>query len=210
MGAVKYKIRRIREVGITNCIKGVSRKSYLYYIHKRFNTPIWHVNPIHFRAYAYEVIDCVKKCNISDYGTIVELGCGVGELLASYPKEIRRIGYDIDENVVRAASYLHKELEIHEGSFDDIHEGMIDCMVMVNCVFDIPTDVLRHDVKELLENNTIKAFIVDTYENNSESEYISHNWNDIIGSRYMKVYRSCGYKANHGALRFIEVWKEKE
>lgn len=205
-----YKIRRINEVGIINCFKGIIRKGYLYYIHKKFNTPIWHINPIHFRAYAYEVIACVKNAmKEKNSGTIVELGCGVGELLSNYPNTYKKIGYDIDKSVIEAAHYLHCDLDVREGSFENIQVGNIDCMVMVNCVFGIPTEKLREYTSILIDNNNIHTFVVDTYEKNENTEYLSHNWNDIIGDKYRKTYRSRGYKASHVALQFIEVWEKK-
>lgn len=188
MGWLLYKIKRIKEVGILNCFIGVFRKTYLYYIHKKFNTPRWHINPIHFRAYAYEVIACVTRImEDKEKGIIVELGCGVGELLSNYPSLYQRIGYDIDKNVINAARYLHHELDIREGSFDDIKIGKIDCMIIVNCVFGIPTEQLCDYMRVLIENNEIDTFVVDTYEKNENTEYLSHNWDEIIGNNYRSI-----------------------
>ena len=137
------------------------------------------------RPYALELCRYVNELIEKEWlENVVEIGCGLGEILARI-KVRQRIGFDVDENVVMAAKPLHKKIEFHKGTFGDVRGRDIDVLIAVNFTHNIAPDELQRQFADLLANNKVKFIVVDSVE----YTYF-HNFATIFGDKCQKVWQS--------------------
>ena len=73
----------------------------------------WHVNGCYeCRPYKKQILNIVNNLNPS---TIVDLGCGLGEII-SKTKAKSKFGFDPDESVVKAARFLNPNIKFYVGN----------------------------------------------------------------------------------------------
>ena len=77
-GAGKKMIRKLKEVGFRNVlVGGVKKVRYMQMINKYHFDP-WHLSPYEWKEYAQA---CVRYLNTRNCKTVVDIGCGLGEVL---------------------------------------------------------------------------------------------------------------------------------
>ena len=146
-----------------------------------FHFERWHVSSsFACRTYKKVTVDAINKVNPE---TVVELGCGLGEIIGRI-KSRRRIGIDIDERVLSAAKFLYgRNVEFQKGSFEEIsriNEDYIDVLVMCNWIHNIDPKSLRMEIEKLLKKKKIKYIIVDSIEVNIEGYKYKHDINELF------------------------------
>lgn len=73
----------------------------------------WHVDGCYeCRPYKKQIVNLINNLNPS---TIVDLGCGLGEII-SKTKTNNKFGFDPDASVVEAARFLNPNIEFHVGN----------------------------------------------------------------------------------------------
>lgn len=171
----------------------------------------WHVIPINERPYALEVYrtlnNYIEKSKFSN-APIVEVGCGLGDIIGNLKWTYGKIGYDRCPKVLKAARLLHPHIIFHEGTFKDVNYCKIRCMLMINFIHAIPPDKLKEDMERILNKSRIELFVLDTFRENTGTEYkYSHDGNYLFGGKYKLIKRSKAFLAAHGAKRYVEYWK---
>lgn len=185
-------------------------KDKLKRLQQKYGFNDWHLSPLFEREYARYIVRLVNAGGGVD--TIVDVGCGLGEIVGNIQAR-SRYGFDINENNIRAAGELYPGVNFRNGSFQDIHVGGIDVLCMVNFTFVIPLDELKKQIDLLRKNNTISVFVIDTFLFNDNTEYIfSHDGNYLFSNDYRLLKRSRPFyhagKAGK-AIRYIEFWGRK-
>jgi Ribosomal protein L11 methylase len=132
---------------------------------RKFQFHPWHINPVEHRLYALRIVEHLNATFADHHDiTVVEIGCGLAEILEKLNAATKK-GYDIDPNVVAAASYLHKnrnDLVVEVGSFDRVSVATkIDCLITVNFIHDLPEEFLKNSYDELFRRAEIKLLVVD-------------------------------------------------
>lgn len=85
--------------------KCLFHRIYLTIIRLKFKFDPWHVSGnISCRTYKREVLSLVKSLGFIN--SAVEIGCGLGDLISNIDAP-KRVGIDIDKNVINAAAFLH-------------------------------------------------------------------------------------------------------
>ena len=118
---------------------------WLGILQRYFQFDPWHsAAPYACRPYKGLVVDVVNRLKP---GTVVEIGAGLGELLA-HINAPRRFGYDIDQGVVRAARFLHgRRITFVHGDATQVIQSPIDVLILVNWIHNLSPNELW----ELLE-----------------------------------------------------------
>jgi SAM-dependent methyltransferase len=119
-----------------------------YVLRRVFGFDLWHVNRLRDRPYAMAVIAYLNGLPESRRGTIVEIGCGMGDII----RRVRfreRLGLDADPSVLSAARFLahlrfasHLRFEAHRFPRDPL-AGRFDAVIMVNWPHMVDADTLQ-------------------------------------------------------------------
>lgn len=178
-----------------------------------FKFSVWHIVPINERPYALEVYKTLNTYIEKfewPHMPIVEVGCGLGDIIGSLKWTYGKIGLDRCPKVLRAARLLHPDIAFYEGSFKNVRCRKISCFIMINFIHIIPPDKLKEDIERILGSSKVEMFVYDTFRENMGTEYrYSHDGNYLFGGKYKLIKRSKGFIAAHNAKRYIEYWQVK-
>jgi SAM-dependent methyltransferase len=136
-------------------------------LQRYFQFEPWHSRaPYACRPYKELVVDVVNRLRP---GTVVEVGAGLGELLAHIDAP-RRFGYDIDPGVVRAARFLHgRHITFIHGDATQVIRLPIDVLILVNWIHNLSPDELRALLEPLLPRTT--HLLLDAIDADGPSSY---------------------------------------
>ncbi len=181
------RFRKLFKIGIYNALTGLYKR-YIYYkiMQKIFKFAPWHVgNPYELsdeRDYKKRIVEELNQLNLD---TVVELGCGLGEIIKRI-KATRKYGIDIDDKAIAfAARHNTKGVIFKNGSFRDVLTlgiKKIDCLIMVNWTFSIEPEILKKEMDNLIGNLDITYIVTESiaYE-------CYHNWDELIGGHYQCI-----------------------
>lgn len=114
----------------------------------------WHISPSGNRIYPEAIISFVKeKYPLDD---ICEIGCGLGDTISKLEGK-NMIGLDYDENVLKAASFLHKKkcyLRFMKFVFPSSSlEGKYDLIIAVNWIHSFDEQTLKNKLLDYFREN---------------------------------------------------------
>ena len=125
-----------------NFLKFHIATGHIYALQKVIKFDKWHIygssNPEYVKV-ATTILN-----SLSFNGTVVEVGCGLGNILTSCKFE-KRMGFDTDANVIRAAKLINlgKNIQFEVGSFEEaLNCRNIDVLVTINWVHNIKPESL--------------------------------------------------------------------
>lgn len=173
----------------------------------------WHTIPVEQRPYSMEVIKWCNQLLKNEVGkgkSIVEIGCGLGDILAKIDaKEADKVGYDLDEKVIRAARILHPKTKYKVESFaPDIFKQEILILITVNFLYSLDSDMVEKQFKKILSNNDIKYIITEIMYPTTPNYPYSHNMDTILGNDYICIKKRSFVAAEH-SRRFILLYKKE-
>lgn len=194
---------------------GKIKKKIYQILRQLYDFGAWHTEPINERPYAQEIVKMLNKRidgnKFNKNAPIVEVGCGLGDIIGSIKWKYGKIGYDISEEVLKGASLLHPDIKFYNGTFADINCGEINCLIMVNFIHMIPCDKLKKNIDIVLKNNRVEMFVLDTITDNEGTVYeYSHNGKYLFNGKYKMVRKSEIFPCVQGAKRHIEYWRIRE
>lgn len=193
----------------------VKRKTKVFFrqiLRKVWGFDKWHVSPIEERDYAYSVINAAEYY-ISSYrlnGDVVEIGCGLGDIIGRVKCNNQKVGYDISKEVISCGRYIHPFVKFRHGTFEDVSHKDIACLIMVNFIHSISEEKLKESVRQLVSNNSVELIIIDVLEKIENSQYAySHSGESILGSEFVRIQRVGPFEAEGQAKRYIEIYKKR-
>lgn len=132
MRIVRRKLATVRRVGVLRTLRCSVSRIWLGLLAMYFRFDPWYAcAPYSCRTYKQTVVDLVNS--LSPH-TVVEIGCGLGELLCRIHAP-RRYGYDIDQGVIRAARFLHcSKISFIHGDAAKVEQDGIDVLILVNWI----------------------------------------------------------------------------
>ena len=182
------------------------KRKYLKLLQLIFGYNDWQLGLLQDRPYAIHI---VKRISNMERKVVVEVGCGLGEIISSIKADVT-IGYDINKRNIWEARFVHPKVKFVIGSFDRISGMDIDVLIMVNFIHLISPENLATYIKNVIENNNVRMFVIDTFLKNEGTGYkYSHSGEYLFGDKYALISRSKGFVAAEGARRFIEYWEKK-
>jgi SAM-dependent methyltransferase len=138
-----------------------------------FRFDSWHISPSGNRIYPGAIIKYLKdKYALND---ICEIGCGLGDIISKLSGK-KMIGLDSDENVLKAASFLHKKiLNLRFEKFvfpSSALEGSYDLIIAVNWIHSFDEETLKNKLLNYFrENLKENGFLILDSINNAGYEY---------------------------------------
>ncbi len=160
----------------------------------------WHTSPIDNRKYA---MDIVSKLNArSSRGSLIEIGCGLGDILSNTKFE-KKYFYDLSPNVLRAARFLQnfsKKKSINSfKTFNFLADSIdtnlnFDAVVLVNWIHGFEGEGLKKSINNIVKNNlNAKGLIIfDIIENNKNYKF-NHAVSDLIDEERFLITILDGY-----------------
>ena len=185
---------------------GVYRRARLKALMREYHFDPWHISPKELRPYAMDLIRYINS-RTGAHEAVVEIGCGLGEIIRNIRSD-RLYGYDINANVINAASFLDKQKRVsfRRGSFENVVGLDIEYLIAVNFMHDIDPSYLRSAFKLVSESNDLRNIIVDSVSN--DRVRFSHNFIRIIPAAYEPVYKFEEYAGNRTIWRYSKVIQE--
>lgn len=193
------KIKEIKEYGgIWFFFKGSLRYALYFSLRLKYHFHKWHLAPIEWRPYALEIVRYVnillQKENLN---TVVDIGCGTGDILAGL-KAKKRMGLDIEDEVIELAKLVHPDIFFKTGSFNDVKGEDIDVLITVNFIHGIdPKDLLGY-YNLLLKNNRIKYICIDSVRYQYDCDFDRLFQSLVLKTE--KVYEKTGFKSGRKIL----------
>jgi SAM-dependent methyltransferase len=137
-----------------------------------FEFDSWHVSaPFSCRPYKGQVVELANSLQPK---TVVEVGCGLGDILRRISAR-ERFGFDTDSGVIRAARFLHRS-SAHWIQGDAACVGnavpidrSIDCLIMVNWIHNLSPQELAAVLLPLLGRTHF--LILDAIDINGPETY---------------------------------------
>lgn len=202
-GAGKKMIRKLKEVGFRNVlVGGVKKVRYMQMINKYHFDP-WHLSPYEWKEYAQA---CVRYLNTQNCKTVVDIGCGLGEILR-HIKADKKIGLDLQEEVIMAARELNGEkIDFLAGSFGELTEHPIDYLITLNFMHGRTEEEWAETYHTAAVQNDVAHFVVDTVpEKVFGPATHSLDWGKILPDNYKRVERLGPFLSG----RYVEVWERQ-
>lgn len=152
-------------------------------LQKFFHFDKWHIVSLRQRKYARNIITyCNQRLTRNSF---LEIGCGLGDIVRNV-HFAKKSAFDIDEKVLRAASFINKISFGNSISFSVFSfpgaplQEKFDVILMVNWIHHIEPSVLKYKIEEYfgLALNEGGVIIVDTvqdpeYEFNHDIRYLT-------------------------------------
>lgn len=155
----------------------------------KFKFDPWHVSGnISCRTYKREVLSLVKSLGFIN--SAVEIGCGLGDLISNIDAP-KRVGIDIDKNVINAAAFLHgKNCQFILGSFCEAKYYQADLLIMINWIHEIDTETLDYNINELSRN--YRYLLVDSITSDRAEYKHRHKFHVMNAIGELKTTVDCG------------------
>lgn len=199
----KNSFNKIAKNWYSNNKIGKAKELYFKHLQHKYKFQQWHTTPINFRPYAIGIVNYLNK---QKKKKVVEVGCGLGEIIGNV-LDCDREAFDLDVNVIKAAKRLYHNTSFKVGTFENIKDQKIDYLITVNFIHVIPPDELKEKYDDLCRNNDIKHIVLDITDS---PEYLfTHDINYLFGGLGYKVLKRLHrYEVSYGT-RWIYIM-EKE
>lgn len=151
---------KIKEVGLKNTIVGLFKLMKYRQLQKKYQFYEWNTSPFELREYVQVAAEYINRIKPK---TVIDIGCGLGELLRHIRAE-HKVGLDLDENNIKTAKILDRSGKIRfiTGSFEQIKGEKIDVLVTLNFMHGLSEDKWIPIYRNFLKSNDVERLIVDT------------------------------------------------
>lgn len=133
--------KEVRSKGLFRYSRMTLERGLVYGLSKIYDFPAsWHP-PTSARPYRIVVADLVNSLHPD---VVCEVGCGLGSILSRIHAP-RRVGFDIDPAVIKAAKLLRgRRIEFHQGGLAEVSPPRMDVLILVNWIHELsPADLNR-------------------------------------------------------------------
>ena len=186
----------------------LARRAYTYYIKiliKIFHFDMWHIVPLYKKLYA---VDIVRYLNNSvQRNTLVEIGCGLGDILRNVKYKSRE-GYDSSIDVLRAARFISRlsfksgiVYKIFDFEVDDLNKSY-DAIILVNWIHNVEPEVLlkrrpdqtMQNLTEQMENYSgLKVFFGNRVSEIRGNRDVDKSVDEMVGQIWRKRFERLRY-----------------
>lgn len=201
---IKHLVIKIREVGLKNCIVGVMKREKYKKLQKQYQFDEWHIGPYELREYVQSVKKYIED---KEADVVVDIGCGLGELLRHLSGVKSRIGYDESKEVIQAAEILRggQNISYCVGSFNHVNlKEEIDFLVTLNFMHGSKEDIWKSAYHTVASSNHIKNIVVDVVTSHDGNSYML-DFTKILPEEYKLVDRMGPFLGG----RYIEIYSKE-
>ena len=201
MGILGKIVRKTREVGVRNCMRGALLRIKYMKMQKQYGFDKWHYTPYEWREYVQRT---ARYINAHGAAKVVDIGCGLGGLL-EHIDAFSRIGLDIHEEVIEAAKALNDgSVTYRVGSFDDVaDEETVDYLITLGFTHGGREATWKEPYHNIAEKNDIRHFVVDTVPEDGTSHFLDYG--QILPSNYKMIEKMGPFLGG----RCVEIWEKQ-
>ena len=170
-------VKQIKVVGFSNFLISLLKRTFFFLLRFKYKFNSWHgSSPLESTPYKLQVIDLVNSYNPS---TVVEIGCGLGEILSKINSDCR-IGIDYDLAVIEAATFLNKKnIEFIHHNFEFIENinlniNKSDFLLMINWTHEIKWEVIEKNLKKFHSCFKVKYLLIDIIKEGNDGYPFIH------------------------------------
>lgn len=156
----------------------------------------WHVRaPYSWRPYKREVVDVVRdRVHVAP---VVEVGCGLGDIVWRCRGTQKRIGIDMDQRVLSAARLLHPGPTYHQSTLHELGEQLsrlgvvqVSDLIMINWSHEVPTAEFVDALRKLTDSIHIERILIDCIRPEAQSYRHHHSVSDLAALGVVTVCRT--------------------
>lgn len=165
-------LTKIRAVGLRNTILGMFQASRYYLLYRRYHFEGWHwCSPFYWKPYKKQVVQMVNDLRPR---SVVEIGCGLGEIIARI-KSDKKIGGDIDNAVIQSARSLYPHIAFVHGGLEIIKDiKNVDVVICINWPHSLPSSQFIAMVDDYCKGGNVGCLLIDTVNRRLSSEASHH------------------------------------
>lgn len=178
---MKKKYRRayikFKSTGFVSLIKYVFKRIYYTWLQKKYGFEKWHsATPFEARIYKKNVVQLASQLDVK---SVVEIGCGLGEIISRIDAEVR-IGCDRDLSVIKAARHLYKSkckffsIELLKFT-EEFHYKNFELLIMVNWIHEVSWSDLKKSIIDIQAKFNVSYLLVDSVNQDVEGFINYHN-----------------------------------
>lgn len=166
---MKYYIDKLQKAykhGLGNVLVGQTKKGLYYLLYIIYDFDKWHsARPFETTNYKQMIVKIIDPILEKD-STIVDVGCGTGQILRHLGKS-RRIGIDLDKQALQCGELFNKfinpPIEYLEGSMGKVSElnTQVKVLILTNWLHNYDDNWITENLCQLFKNNIVENCIVD-------------------------------------------------
>lgn len=157
----------------------------------------WHArSPDSARPYRAQLAAIINQLRPA---CVVEVGCGLGGILARTDARLRH-GYDLEPTTIRAARFLHPAIKFTVGGFEQVEEKHIDVLIAVNWIHGASPEQVQRWLAPLLPG--VRHLLVDTVKAGTAGYPYYHDFG-FLEAKASKILFDCEAEPHR---RFI-LWE---
>lgn len=136
----KRRVKKAKKLGLGNILMCFVTRWQFQWLRRKFQFDPWHCRGTWYcRPYQRIAVGLVNSLQPR---TVVEVGCGLGEII-SRVEAPHRFGYDLEKAVIDAARYLRgADVNFEVGTGVDVKDAQIDVLIALNWLHNLsPKDI---------------------------------------------------------------------
>lgn len=154
---LKRRTNKIIQLGLSSVFMCYFTRRKFQLLWERYKFDPWHCEGTYYcRPYQRIAVGMINKVRP---GTVVEVGCGLGEIISRVNANIK-IGYDQERAVIEAAKEIRgKRVDFRLGSGVNITEINIDVLIAINWIHNLSPSEMDHFIAPLI--NRVSYFLLE-------------------------------------------------
>jgi len=173
----KRRVEKAFTLGLGNILMCFITRLKFRWLHRKFKFDPWHCEgTYHCRPYQRMAVEMVNKVHPQ---TVVEVGCGLGEII-SRVNATHRIGYDLAHSVIEAARYFRgSKVDFQVGSGRDVREAHIDLLIALNWTHNLSPIEMEEFIKPFL--GRVSYFLLESITPGEPGYKFHHDFSFLRG-----------------------------
>ena len=196
------KAKKIKRMGVYSPLLWALTAFRNYLLWKYYSFEKWHIAENYYRRpYKKEIVHLVNQLGVD---CVVDLGCGLGEIIARVGCR-RRIGIDSDHKVVKAASLINlRHLELRCGSFEDARppSTLKSLFLMTGIAHNISPDDLEEALRRI--GGEYKYLLLEHMDAKIKSYRYHHDFAFLERNGFMKLQTIASDCGEPGVITLFE------
>jgi SAM-dependent methyltransferase len=174
---LKRRINKITQLGLSSVFMCYFTRRKFKLLWERYKFDPWHCEGTYYcRPYQRIAVEMINRVHPE---TVVEIGCGLGEIISRVNANIK-FGYDQEGAVIEAAKEIRgQKVNFRLGSGDDIIKTNIDVLVAINWIHNLSPDEMEQLIASLIDR--VSYFLLEAITPGEPGYRFYHDFSFLNG-----------------------------